>query len=106
MLQELTVLNLAVVERLSLPLSSGFVVLTGETGAGKSILVGALSALLGGRLGADAIRSGSSSARVEGIFLLESPHTELSSLLTDAGIALEDDQLIVDRIEALLERYF
>jgi DNA repair protein RecN (Recombination protein N) len=67
-LVELTVENLAVIERARLPLSRGFTVLTGETGAGKSLIVDALALALGARATADLVRSGTDAARVEAIF--------------------------------------
>jgi DNA repair protein RecN (Recombination protein N) len=67
-LVELTVENLAVLERVRLPLSRGFTVLTGETGAGKSLIVDALALALGARATADLVRSGTDAARVEAIF--------------------------------------
>ena len=67
-LGELTVENLAVLERVRLPLSRGFTVLTGETGAGKSLLVDALALALGARATSDQVRSGTDAARVEAIF--------------------------------------
>src|ERR1043166_3344653 len=66
MLTELRVKNFAIIESLTLPLGPGFNVLTGETGAGKSIIVGALALLLGERGGADLVRTGSDKATVEG----------------------------------------
>ncbi|HEY4767745.1 MAG TPA: DNA repair protein RecN [Candidatus Limnocylindria bacterium] len=67
-LVELLVENLAVIERVQLPVTRGFTVLTGETGAGKSLVVDALSLVLGARAATDQVRSGTDSARVEAIF--------------------------------------
>jgi DNA repair protein RecN (Recombination protein N) len=67
-LRELTVENLAVIERTRLPLTGGFTVLTGETGAGKSLVVDALALALGARATADLVRTGASAARVEAVF--------------------------------------
>jgi DNA repair protein RecN (Recombination protein N) len=67
-LLELTVENLAVIERVRLPLSRGFTVLTGETGAGKSLIVDALALALGARAASDQVRSGTDAARVEAVF--------------------------------------
>ena len=68
MLTELRVRNFAIIEQLSLPLARGFNVLSGETGAGKSIIVGALGLLLGERASTDLIRTGTDRATVEGVF--------------------------------------
>ena len=68
MLTELRIKNFAIIESLTLPLARGFNVLSGETGAGKSIIVGALGLLLGERASADLIRTGTDRASVEGVF--------------------------------------
>ena len=67
-LTELTVENLAVIERVRLPIARGFTVLTGETGAGKSLVVDALALALGSRATSDLVRSGTDAARVEAVF--------------------------------------
>jgi DNA repair protein RecN (Recombination protein N) len=84
-LRELTVDNLAVVESVRLALAPGFTVLTGETGAGKSLVVDAVALALGARASADQVRSGTDAARIEAIF--------------DAPAASDDDPL-ADLIEA------
>src|ERR671915_867466 len=67
-LRELTVENLAVVESVRLSLAPGFTVLTGETGAGKSLVVDAVALALGARASVDQVRAGAAVARVEAIF--------------------------------------
>lgn len=67
-LRELTVENLAVVESVRLHLAPGFTVLTGETGAGKSLVVDAVALALGGRASADQVRAGTEAARIEAVF--------------------------------------
>jgi DNA repair protein RecN (Recombination protein N) len=67
-LVELTVENLAVIERVRIPLARGFTVLTGETGAGKSLLVDALGLALGARATSEQVRAGTDATRVEAIF--------------------------------------
>jgi DNA repair protein RecN (Recombination protein N) len=96
MLVELAVENLAVVERLRLRLHPGFNVLTGETGSGKSLVVGALSLLFGGRASPDMIRTGEQRALVSGIFELPSD-PRLRTLLEQAGISAEDGELLLER---------
>jgi len=86
MLSELTVHNLAIIDRLNLKFGSGFNVLTGETGAGKSIIIDAVSLLLGGRGEADVVRSGADRAAVEGTFLLDA---EIQAVV--APLLAEDD---------------
>ena len=68
MLRELSVRNFVLIDDLNLSFAPGFNVLTGETGAGKSILIGALSLLLGGRATPELIRTGSEEAQIEGLF--------------------------------------
>src|SRR5947208_16381827 len=68
MLTELRIKNFAIIETLTLPLARGFNVLSGESGAGKSIIVGAVGLLLGERASTDLIRTGAERATVEGVF--------------------------------------
>ena len=96
MLVELRVENFAVIESLTLRLEPGLNVLTGETGAGKSILVGALSLLLGERASADIVRAGADRAVVEGVFDVAANH-DLRRLLEERGIFLDDDLVILRR---------
>ena len=96
MLSELTVTNFAIVEKLHLRFVPGFNVLTGETGAGKSIIIDAVSALLGGRVGADQVRAGVDRAQVEGLFLLQpSVQSALKSLIQDNSLEGEDDEILI-----------
>ena len=97
MLSELRIKNFAIIESLTLPLARGFNVLSGETGAGKSIIVGALGLLLGERASADLIRSGTDRATVEGVFEA-GDRPELATLLDDRGIDSDDgDQVVLKR---------
>jgi DNA repair protein RecN (Recombination protein N) len=96
MLVELAVENYAVIEQARVRFHAGLNLLTGETGSGKSIVVGALGLLLGGRASADAIRTGAPRARISGIFEV-APSAALSRLLEDAGIEIEDNELLVER---------
>ncbi|MGH2502037.1 MAG: AAA family ATPase, partial [Ktedonobacterales bacterium] len=68
MLVELNISDFAIIERLRLTLGPGFNVFTGETGAGKSIIVDAIAALVGERMSADMVRAGCERATVEGVF--------------------------------------
>jgi DNA repair protein RecN (Recombination protein N) len=96
MLRFLRVSNLAVVRAVEIDLDEGLTVLTGETGAGKSILIDALTLLLGARASADLIRTGSPSAAVEGIFRVEANPGALA-LLGELGIEAEDGDLVLRR---------
>jgi len=96
MLSELRIKNFAIIESLALPLARGFNVLSGETGAGKSIIVGALGLLLGERASADVIRTGADRATVEGEFDIED-HPEIRSLLDERGIDVESSTVVLKR---------
>src|SRR5919197_5316084 len=76
MLLELDIRNFALIDHLHLEFGAGLHVLTGETGAGKSIIIDAIGALLGGRLDASDIRTRAERASIEGIFLLPPPPAE------------------------------
>ncbi|HEY4303473.1 MAG TPA: DNA repair protein RecN [Gemmatimonadaceae bacterium] len=96
MLTELRIKNFAIIESLTLPLARGFNVLTGETGAGKSIIVGALGLLLGERANADVIRTGAEKASVEGEFDV-SDRPEIRALLDERGIDAEESVVVLKR---------
>ncbi len=96
MLIELRIRNFAIIESLTLPLAPGLNVLSGETGAGKSIIVGALGLLLGERASADLIRTGADKATVEGVFDVGG-RRDLRALLDDRGIELDDALLVLKR---------
>src|SRR3954470_4251963 len=87
MLTELRIKNFAIIESLTLPLAPGFNVLSGETGAGKSIIVGALGMLLGERANSDMIRTGADRATVEGTFDVAADG-QLARLLDERGIEI------------------
>jgi DNA repair protein RecN (Recombination protein N) len=93
-LRELTVENLAVVESVRLALSPGFTVLTGETGAGKSLVVDALALALGARASADQVRARTDAARVEAIF--DAPTTADDDPLAEL-VAAGEGSVIVRR---------
>jgi DNA repair protein RecN (Recombination protein N) len=96
MLVELAIENYAVIESLRVRFHRGFNLLSGETGSGKSIVVDALSLLLGGRASPEMVRSGSERARISGIFEV-SADARLAALLDGAGIGIEDHELLVER---------
>jgi DNA repair protein RecN (Recombination protein N) len=96
MLTELRIRNFAIIESLTLPLARGFNVLSGETGAGKSIIVGALGLLLGERASADLIRTGADRATVEGVFDV-ADRPEIATLLDERGIDAEDSLVVLKR---------
>jgi len=96
MLTELRIRNLAVIESVTLPVAPGFNVLSGETGAGKSIIVGALGLLLGERSSADVVRGGADRAVVEGVFDATG-NRPLAAMLEERGIEAEDGLLVLRR---------
>ncbi len=96
MLTELRIRNFAIIETLALPLARGFNVLSGETGAGKSIIVGALGLLLGERASTDLIRSGADRATVEGVFDV-SDRPEILAMLDERGIDADESLVVLKR---------
>ena len=98
MLEELRIRDFAIIEDLTLQFSSGLVVFTGETGAGKSIILDALGAILGARVDTTSIRKGADRAIVEGFFRLEGPQREvINELLDREGLLEEPDRLWLGR---------
>ncbi len=98
MLRELSVQNLALIEDVHVDLEDGYCAWTGETGAGKSLLLTALSLVLGGKASAELIRSGKTEARAAAVFELSDRalRKDIESILGDGGL-IEDDSLIVTR---------
>jgi DNA repair protein RecN (Recombination protein N) len=98
MLAHLSIRNFALIERMELELERGFVVVTGETGAGKSIVFDAVSLLIGARASADVIRSGEEQCSVQGVFALDKNVREhLDAILDEAGVPT-GEELVVRRI--------
>jgi DNA repair protein RecN (Recombination protein N) len=95
-LEELDVKNFALIDSSHVEFSKGFTVLSGETGAGKSILIGSLAFLLGGKGGTEQIRTGCHEASVSGIFSLESE--EASQWLGEHGIESEENRILLRRV--------
>lgn len=91
MLEELTITNFAIIDRLDVRFDPGFNVLTGETGAGKSIIIDAVGAVLGGRVSAEMVRTGAATARVEGVFTLDGDAGPMHDLLREHDLLDEDD---------------
>ncbi|MDX6216310.1 MAG: repair protein RecN [Frankiales bacterium] len=96
MLEELRIAGLGVIDEAVLELAAGLTVVTGETGAGKTMVVQGLSLLFGGRADAGRVRPGSSKAVVEGRLLLAPDHPAVDRV-RDAGGDLDDDTLLVTR---------
>ena len=96
MLRELTIRNLAVLEEAKVAFAAGLNVLTGETGAGKSIVIDALLLVRGARVQADLIRTGAETASVEAVFEVP-PSGPVAAVLDEAGHAPADGQLVIKR---------
>jgi DNA repair protein RecN (Recombination protein N) len=95
-LSELSIRNFAIIDEILLNFGPGFNVLTGETGAGKSIIIDAVSLLLGGRGEADVIRSGADQATVEGVFVLdEEVRAVVDPLLEQDGLEGDNAELLI-----------
>jgi DNA repair protein RecN (Recombination protein N) len=97
-LSQLTIRNFAIVDHLEIDWQPGLNVITGETGAGKSILIDAVGALLGDRLGPEVVRSGAQRAMIEGVFTVSDDlAADLKTTLDEYGLEPEDGALIVSR---------
>src|SRR5215475_4412760 len=96
MLRELRIRDLAVIEKISVSFEAGLNVLTGETGAGKSILLDAVLLLRGARAQTDVIRNDSETARVEGVFAVR-PGGPAAQVLEEAGLAADEGEIVVRR---------
>lgn len=97
MLKTLTIWNFALLEHVQVHFGSGLNILTGETGAGKSILIGAIGAVLGKRITAESIRTGCDWLRVEAVFSLEDLSEELFEILKEQAIDATDSTLVIRR---------
>ena len=97
MIRTISVKNFALINELSIEFDKGFSIFTGETGAGKSILIGAISTLLGERASSELIRSGHNEAEISGIFEFDTVSEPLSQQISKAGVTLEDNTLIIRR---------
>ncbi len=93
MLLEISIKNFAIIEAISLNFEKGMTVLTGETGAGKSIIIDAMNMMLGARATTDVIRYGAPKAEIEGLFSVENSHA-LQMIFDEQGIELGDEIII------------
>lgn len=96
MIQELTVQDFAIISNLTIPFREGMTVLTGETGAGKSIIIDAMGLIAGGRGSIDYIRDGAEKCRIEGSFFV-SDNEDVATFLEKNGIEPSDGQLVIQR---------
>ena len=96
MLENLSIKNFALIDSAEIDFSDGFTVLSGETGAGKSILIGAISFVLGGKAGVETIRTGAGEAAVSAVFSLKKESAAFQ-WLEEHGIELDDNTVLLRR---------
>ncbi|WP_077213923.1 DNA repair protein RecN [Bacillus dakarensis] len=97
MLSELSIKNFAIIEELSISFEKGLTVLSGETGAGKSIIIDAIHLLVGGRGSSEFVRHGEDMAEIEGLFQIDSDDHPCSQKLSEFGISMEDGMIVMRR---------
>ncbi|HLG26613.1 MAG TPA: DNA repair protein RecN [Paenisporosarcina sp.] len=97
MLKELSIKNFAIIEEVSVSFSDGLTVLTGETGAGKSIIIDAVHLLAGGRGSQEFIRHGAKKAELEGLFYIQNAQHPVFQKLQDVGIEADEESVILRR---------
>lgn len=97
LLNELSIRNFAIIESLSISFEKGLTVLTGETGAGKSIIIDAIHMLVGGRGSSEFIRHGADKAEIEGLFLVDDTHQRLYEKAKEYGIEIEEGMVVLRR---------
>lgn len=96
MLQELSIRNFAIIDQISISFSEGLTVLTGETGAGKSIIIDAVHLLVGGRGSAEFVRHGEKKAEIEGLFYIHDEHSCIEKS-KEIGIDVDDGMVVLRR---------
>ncbi|WP_313894354.1 DNA repair protein RecN [Psychrobacillus sp.] len=97
MLNELSIKNLAIIDELTVSFEEGLTVLTGETGAGKSIIIDAVHLLCGGRGSQEFIRHGAKKAELEGMFLIANPKHSVFKKMADVGIEIDEEAIVLRR---------
>lgn len=97
MLNELSIRNFAIIESLSVSFNKGLTVLTGETGAGKSIIIDAIHLLVGSRGSAEFVRHGEDKAEIEGLFFIEGEQHPCYAKAAEFGIEIEDGMIVLRR---------
>jgi len=96
LLSELSIKNFAIIEQLSISFNGGLTVLTGETGAGKSIIIDAINLLVGGRGSSEFVRHGEDKAEIEGLFYVEDEHPCFHKM-KEFGIDIEEGAIVIRR---------
>ena len=93
MLQNLAIQNIAIIDKINIELDIGLNVLTGETGAGKSIIIDSINAILGERFSKEQIRAGKEKAIVEAVFCVD--NEKILNVLEEIGTAPENDNIVI-----------
>ncbi|MEW9674580.1 DNA repair protein RecN [Lentibacillus sp. L22] len=97
MLTELSIQDFAIIDHISLTFQEGLTVLTGETGAGKSIIIDAIQLLAGGRGSVEFVRHGTKKAQIEGLFTIENPDHPIYNCGKQYGIDIQDEMVVLHR---------
>lgn len=97
MLQELSIKNFAVIKAADIHFKEGMTVFTGETGAGKSIIIDAVGLLAGGRGSAQYVRHGEEKCRLQALFIVKSNHEKIKNILEENDIEFESKELLIQR---------
>lgn len=98
MLTELSIRNFAIIDHVTLTFREGLTVLSGETGAGKSIIIDAIQLLAGGRASVDFIRHGEDKAEIEGLFSIESSSHQIYAIGKHYGVEIHDNEVVLQRL--------
>lgn len=97
MLTELSIKDFAIIDKIAVTFNEGLTVLTGETGAGKSIIIDAVQLLAGGRGSVEYVRHGTKKAEIEGLFIIDGTEHPIFQVSKQYGIEIEDDQIVLHR---------
>ncbi|MFD1350380.1 DNA repair protein RecN [Oceanobacillus caeni] len=97
MLTELSIRDFAIIEEISITFTEGLTVLTGETGAGKSIIIDAIQLLAGGRGSVEFVRHGSKKSEIEGLFIIDNHTHPIYDVAKQFGVDIQDGQIVLER---------
>src|SRR5699024_8148356 len=97
MLTELSIQDFAIIDQTSITFNEGMTVLTGETGAGKSIIIDAVQLLAGGRGSVEFVRHGAKKALIEGLFTIDYKNHPVYSISSQYGIEISDEMVVLHR---------
>jgi DNA repair protein RecN (Recombination protein N) len=98
MLTELSIRNFAIIDQITLTFKEGLTVLSGETGAGKSIIIDAIQLLAGGRASVDFVRHGEDKAEIEGLFSIDSKSHAIYTVGKQFGVDIQDNDVVLQRV--------